>query len=77
MRKVVRIIGLGIIIWGLSLFWPEINQILPHLLMVRLLFGLSAAVVIYMLIRYLADQHDHPATGQHYPNGSVPKALPR
>lgn len=39
--KRLKIIGLGIFIWGLSLLWPEINQLLTPRIMVGTVFGLG------------------------------------
>lgn len=48
--KVLKIIGLGVAIWGLSLFWPDLNLGLTPLVMTRLALGLGLA---YLLGQYL------------------------
>jgi hypothetical protein len=47
--KVLKIIGLGVAIWGLSLFWPDLNRVFTPLMMMRLALGLGLA--------YLLGQH--------------------
>lgn len=48
--KVLKIIGLGVVIWGLSLFWPDLNRVFTPLMMTRLVLGLGLA---YLLGQYL------------------------
>jgi hypothetical protein len=53
-RKGLKLIGLGIVIWGLGLLWPdEVNQVLTPLVMIRLIPGLGVTV----LVAYVFDQH--------------------
>ena len=53
-RKGLKLIGLGLAIWGLGLLWPdEVNQVLTPLVMIRLTLGLGVIV----LVAYVFDQH--------------------
>jgi hypothetical protein len=52
--KVLKIIGLGVAIWGLSLFWPDLNLGLTPLVMTRLALGLGLVSLAYLLGQYLS-----------------------
>lgn len=76
MRKVVKIIGLGIGIWGLSLIWPEINLGLTDPVLVGLGLGLCLVMLVYSLLRYL-DFRDGPRQSkQQHSTRPVLKLLP-
>jgi hypothetical protein len=50
--KALKIIGLGIGIWGLSLGWPEINLLLTPGIMVGAGVVLGTVLSIYTVFRY-------------------------
>ena len=56
--KLLRFAGLGIVIWGLSLVWPQVNQILTPTVMMGTILGLGAATLAYLLIQRV-NHHDH------------------
>lgn len=49
--KWLKLIGLGIAIWGLSLVWPEVNQVLTPRAMLAVAFGLGVVYLIYVLLK--------------------------
>jgi hypothetical protein len=51
-------VGLGLIIWSLSLFWPEINTILTPSWTIGLILGLTAIILAYTL-GYYHSRIDH------------------
>jgi hypothetical protein len=54
LMKGLKIVGLGIAIWGLGLLWPdEVNQVLTLSVMIKLMLGLGVMV----LVAYVFDQH--------------------
>ncbi|MCG3208214.1 MAG: hypothetical protein FOGNACKC_01816 [Anaerolineae bacterium] len=48
MMKTVKIIGLGVSIWLLSLLWPQVNQWLSTPVMLALLAGLGSGTLSYI-----------------------------
>ena len=56
--KLLRFAVVGILIWGLSWLWPEVNQFLAPSVMIGMILGLAAATLAYLLIQRL-DYHDH------------------
>ena len=56
--KLLRFAGVGIVIWGLSWLWPQVNQVLAPPVMIGMILGLAAATLAYLLIQRL-DYHDH------------------
>jgi hypothetical protein len=47
--KMLRLVGLGVAIWALSLVWTEVNLILTPSTMIGLIVGLVAVAVVYRL----------------------------
>lgn len=68
--KRLIIIGLGIFIWGLSLLWPEINQLLTPRIMVGTVLGLGT---IYMA-RIWWQRHQLEASVEASRNEAAPAA---
>ena len=65
--KMLKLAGLGIAIWGLSLVWTEVNLILTPSVMVGLVLGLGAVAAVYRLNQRRCHQdadhtprHTHP-----------------
>jgi len=72
--KGLKFVGMGIVIWGLSLLWPEVNLVLTLPVMIGVVLGLgSAAVLAYVLGQRLDQRHDHDKAGQDHlsPDTSV------
>lgn len=71
--KVGRIIGLGLVIWTLSLIWPELNDWLTQALILKLIVGLGTGLLVFDLLEYFGQPHDHH--GSTHPHDSTP--IPR
>jgi hypothetical protein len=75
--KVLKIVGLGVVIWSLSLLWPEVNERLTGLLIVILL----ALNVLLAIVRHFDDQLDDHAgkpnglNKNHASRPTIPVAL--
>jgi hypothetical protein len=70
--KALRLVGLGIVIWGLSLLWPEVNQVLTPWVMIGMALGLGAAMLAYILIQRLGREHNDGGAGQDYRSRPIP-----
>ena len=73
-RKGLKLIGLGLAIWGLGLLWPdEFNQVLTPLVMIRLILGLGGTVwVAYVLDQHLGQYRHHKRDGAGQDHSSRP-----
>jgi len=71
--KALKIIGLGIAIWGLSLVWPEVNLLLTSPVMIGL--GLGLTVLIYNLVYQFGRRHHNSNGPNHSSRPSPPVAL--
>lgn len=72
--KGLKLVGLGVAIWGLSLLWPEVNLVLTPPVMIGVGLGLGVVVVVaYALDQHLDQCHDqkHKA-GQDHPSQPTP-----
>lgn len=80
----LKLLGLGVAIWGLGLLWPdEVNQLLTPLVMIRLVLGIG----VILLVAYVFDQHlgqyrhhKRDGAGQDHPPQPIPPtpaALPQ
>jgi hypothetical protein len=58
--ELLKIIGLGMAIWGLSLGWPEVNGVLTPRVTFGLMAGFGAAGLAYLL-----SQHPTHRPPQH------------
>jgi hypothetical protein len=68
----LKLIGLGVLIWGLSLLWPDINQVLRLPVMISLSIGLGAISLAYVLVqRFHRPPHDK-SSGQDQPSRPIP-----
>lgn len=70
--KWLKVTGLGIAIWGLSLLWPEVNRVLTPSLTIGLALGLGVGMLIYIL-----SQQNHHGAGQNHLTDPVPVVLMR
>jgi len=67
--KGLKIIGLGVVIWGLSLLWPEVNPVLTPPVMIGVVLGLGvAALLAYVLVQCLDQRPDRDGAGQDCPS---------
>jgi len=67
--KGLKLTGLGVGIWGLSLLWPDVNLVLAPSVMIGMVLGLGvAALLVYVLLHRLDQRHDHEETGQDQPS---------
>ena len=72
--KALKIISLGLALWGVTLIWPEINQHLTEPVTLNLISGLSLVMLAYIIAQHLDwghDHHQHPApksSGNSKPN---------
>jgi hypothetical protein len=69
--KALRLVGLGIVIWGLSLLWPEVNQVLTPWVMIGMALGLGTVALAYILIQRLGHEHNGGA-GQDHRSRPIP-----
>lgn len=69
--KGLKVIGLGIAIWGLSLLWPEINLLLSSRVMTGLGLALGTTMLIYEVAHHLKCWH-HPSNGTRSNHASRP-----
>jgi hypothetical protein len=74
--KGLRMVSLGMAIWGLSMVWPEVNRVLTPPLMSGLGLGLGVVILIYDLSRHLGWHHPNHGAGQNH-SGSIPVGLTR
>ena len=75
--KVLRLVGVGSLIWGLSWLWPEVNQVLTASVMMGLMVGLGAVTLAYVVISRLDHSDDSRNTGQDHPTRPIPVAATR
>ena len=67
--KGLKIIGLGVVIWGLSLLWPEVNLVLTPPVMIGAMLGLGvAALLAYVLVERLDQRPDCDEAEQDHPS---------
>jgi len=73
-RQLLKIIILGMSVWGLSLVWSEINEVLTPGVTLGLIAGLGTAGLALIL-----SQHSNHRPGQRYawlPDEITPLAQP-
>lgn len=72
--KALRVISLGLALWGVTLIWPEINQHLTEPVTLKLIGGLGLVMLAYIIAQHLdwyQDHQQHPApksSGNSKPN---------
>jgi hypothetical protein len=72
LMKGLKIVGLGVAIWGLSLLWPEVNLVLTPPVMIGVVLGLgAAALLVYVLDQRLDQRCDREEAGQGYPSSDT------
>ena len=72
MMKWLKLVGLGMAIWSLSLLWPDINLGFTPTMMMASGSGLAAAALVYRLGRHF-NQRPQPkrAAGNFRPSAGV------
>ena len=70
--KMLRLAGLGIAIWALSLVWTEVNLILTPSMMVGLIVGLTAVAVVYRLSQRRCPEDTDHTTRHTHPTRPIP-----
>lgn len=78
LMKGLKIVGLGVTIWGLSLLWPEVNLVLTPPVMIGVVLGLGvAALLAYVLDQRLGQRHDRDSdgAGQVHLSPTIPAVL--
>ena len=76
--KGLKLVGLGIAIWGLSLLWPEVNLVLTLPVMIGVVLGLGvASLLAYVLGQRLDQRHDcnSDGAGQVHLSPTIPAVL--
>ena len=72
---VVKVIGsvvIGILMWGLSWFWPHVNDFLTPPIVIGIIAGLGAMASAYVLIQRLDHDHSDDGTSQDHPSRPMP-----
>jgi hypothetical protein len=79
--KGLKIVGLGIAMWGVTLFWPEINHYLTEQMLIKMVLGLALVNLIYEWCHCFGRPHNHHGAGQDHPSNptsnSLSPSLPR
>ena len=78
LMKGLKLIGLGVVIWGLSLLWPEVNLVLTPPVIIGLALGLGAAALLaYVLDQRLGQRRDRDSdgAGQVHLSHTIPAVL--
>ncbi len=70
--RLIRLLGLGLLIWALSLLWPEVNHILSSWVVTGMTLGLGAVLLTYLLVQRLEHRHHQDDTGQNQPTHPMP-----
>jgi len=75
--KALKVIGLGVAIWGITLIWPEINQLLPSRVMAGIGLVLGIAILSYELWHYISQHYKKRGRpGSNHPTQPIPPASP-
>jgi hypothetical protein len=75
--KAFKLASLGILIWGLGLVWPQVNQVLTVPLMLGLILGLTVAVLVQVLVVRIGYGHSRNGAGQDHPSRPLPVVVTR
>jgi threonine/homoserine/homoserine lactone efflux protein len=75
--RVLRFVGLGIVIWGLSLLWPQANQLLTPPIVSGIVLGLGAVAFAYVAIQRLDHGQGDDGTSQDRPSRPMPVTATR
>jgi hypothetical protein len=75
--KAIKLVGLGVVVWGLSLIWPEVNQLLNLPVMLGGVLGLSAVAAAYLLLQRVEFGRYDDRNGQDHRSRPVSAAVSR
>ena len=75
--KVLRFVSVGIFIWGLSLSWPEVYQLLTPPVMIGMILGLGASALAYKIVQRFDYRHSDNGTNQDHPSRPIPVVMTR
>ena len=80
--KGLQIVGLVIVMWGVTLFWPDINRYLTEPMLVKAILGLALVILVYDWYQHFGRPHNHHhGAGQDHPSNpasnSLSPSLPR
>lgn len=64
--KWLKILSLGLLIWGMSLVWLEVNQVLLSPLMLALALVVAVAGPAYLLGHYFGQLRNQKSTGADF-----------
>jgi hypothetical protein len=70
--KMLKLAGLGIAIWGLSLVWTEVNLILTPSMTIGLVLGLGVVAAVYRLSQRRCPQDTDHTTRHTHPTRPIP-----
>jgi hypothetical protein len=56
-KRLLKVTGLGIGIWGLTLLWPTINESLTPVFMIGLILALAVTLLVYIILRDFKHHH--------------------
>lgn len=70
--KGLKWVGMSVVIWGLSLLWPEVNLVLTLPIMIGVVLGLGAAALLArVLVQHLDQRHHGEEAGQDRPSPDI------
>jgi hypothetical protein len=75
LMKGLKLVGLGVAIWGLSLLWPGVNLVLTPPVMIGVVLGLGVVVLVACVFDQHAGQcrdHKSDGVGQDHPSLPIP-----
>ena len=75
--RALKLAVVSLLIWGLTLLWPEINQVLRVPAMIGLSLALGAISLAYALVQRVHRPHQDPRSGQDHPSHPVPAIATR
>jgi hypothetical protein len=74
--KVLRLVSLGVAIWGLSLLWPEVNQILTPRVAIGMTLGLGSLALVYTWAQRIDYHPNDNNAEQDHPSRPTPVIVP-
>lgn len=75
--ELLKIIGLGMAIWSLSLVWPEINGVLTPRVTLGLMAGLGAAGLAHILSQHSNHRPRQPQARRDHSSRPTLAVRPR
>jgi type IV secretory pathway VirB2 component (pilin) len=70
--KVLSFVVIGIVIWGLSWIWPQVNGLLTPPITIGIVSGLGAAAFAYTLIQRFNNDHCNAGSSQDHTSRPMP-----